>query len=135
MRQNDPKFKIVIYNMRDGTMDERSTDFLLKRYSPEVLELFESTDIYLMPTWDQTRRITLKYLKTFNGPYVVIRPQCNSCNIQGQNHCIRVISFPSVLALCVGAVVVLLKNFCWRKIDLLFNGDCGLHSLWWFSMK
>ena len=87
VRQNDPTFKSVLHNLREGTMDERSTDFLLKRciynLCPEEQEVFESTAIYLMPTWDQTRRITLKYLKTFNGPYTAIRLQYNSCNIQG----------------------------------------------------
>ena len=65
-----------------------------------------------MPTWDQTRRITLKYLKKFEGPYSVIRPKYNSCNLQEQNHYITKKSYPSASALCVGAVVVLLKNFC-----------------------
>ena len=68
-------------------MDERSTKFLLKRciynLCPEEHEVFESTAIYVMPTLDQTRRITLKYLKNFNVPYAAIRPQYNSCNIQG----------------------------------------------------
>ena len=31
MRQNDPTFKSVLHNLREGTMDERSTDFLLNR--------------------------------------------------------------------------------------------------------
>ena len=79
MRQNDPTFKSVLHNLREGTMDERSMDFLLNRclynLCPEEQEEFECTAIYLMPTWDQTRRITLKYLKTFQGPYAIIRPQ------------------------------------------------------------
>ena len=57
VRQNDPVFKSVLHNMREGTMDERSTDFLLKRciYNLylEEQEIFESTAIYLMPTWYQ----------------------------------------------------------------------------------
>lgn len=64
-----------------------------------------------MPTWDQTRRITFKYLKAFKGSYAVIRPQHNCCNVQGQNYCITEMSFPSISALCVGAVVMILKNF------------------------
>ena len=77
----------MLYNLIERTMDERSTDFLLKRciynLCPEEPEIFESIAIYLMPTWDETRRIMLKYLKTFNGSYSVIRPQYNSYNIQG----------------------------------------------------
>lgn len=64
-----------------------------------------------MSTCDQTRRITFQYLKTCKGPYAVIRPQYNSCNTQGQNRYITEISFPSVSALYVGAVVMLLKKF------------------------
>ena len=36
---------------------------------PEEQKVFESTAIYLMPTWDQTSRITLKHLKTVISPY------------------------------------------------------------------
>ena len=40
---------------------------------------------YLMHTWDLTRIITLKYLKSFNGPYDFIRPQYKSSKVQGHN--------------------------------------------------
>ena len=68
VKQNNPVFKSVLHNLRERTMDERSTEFLVERciynLCTEEQEVFESTAIYLIPTWDQTRRITLKYLKT-----------------------------------------------------------------------
>ena len=68
-RQNDSTLKSFIYNLREGKMDERSTYFLLRRYiykiCPEEQKRFESTDMCLILTWDQTRRITLNYLKKF----------------------------------------------------------------------
>jgi len=76
-----------------------------------------------MPTWEQTRRITVKYLKTFPGPYAVIRTQYSSSNRQGQNHCISETNYPSVSALCIGAIVMLLKNFVAE--ENLTNGSMG----------
>ena len=127
MRQNDPTFKSVLHNLNEGTMDERSTDFLLNRclynLCPEEREEFESTTIYLMAIWDQTRRITLKHLKIFQGPYTIIRPQYSSSNPQGQNHCISEMSYPSVSALCIGAIVMLFKNVVVE--EKLMNGSMG----------
>ena len=115
LRQDDPIFNSVFHNLREGTIDDRSTYLLLKRCIDKLCvkeqEIFNRTANYLIPTWDLNRIITLKYLKMFNGHYAVIRLKYNSSNNQGHNHCIVERSYPSVSVLCMGVAVILLKNY------------------------
>ena len=92
IRQRDPLLKSVLNNIRYGTMDEPSVDFLLRRCLDNLSEdeklQFQIEALYLMPTWEMTRGITLKYLKILPGPYAIIKPNYDSCSRSNKNHCI-----------------------------------------------
>ena len=67
-----------------------------------------------------TRSVTLKYLKTFPGPYAIIKPNYDSCSRSNKNHCISELSYPALSALCIGSVVMLLKHYIVE--EKLMNG-------------
>ena len=73
----DSKFKIVLHNLREGIMNDRSTYFLLKICMDilcvEEQQVFERIDIYLMPILSLRRSIMLKHLYILEGLYDVIR--------------------------------------------------------------
>ena len=63
-------------------MDDESVDFLSKTNLENITAnkrlICEQESLYLMPTWDMTRSITLKYLKSFEGPCAVIKSLYNT---------------------------------------------------------
>ena len=59
-----------------GCMDNDAANYLEKRHMSNLLEpemkKFEQKALYLMPTWAETKPITLKYLQAINSPIAVI---------------------------------------------------------------
>ena len=91
--------------------------------SPEQKSGFNEA-IHLVPVWNMTDKIIYDYLMSFSSPIVKIRSTYNSKRPNGENHCISECSYPSRLALCEGAIVMLLKNFI---VELnLMNGSVGI---------
>ena len=64
-----------------------------------------------MPQWKLTVPITINYLKTFHSAVAKIKPLYQSYRSDGINHCVRDSKYPQIIGLCVGAKVMLLKNF------------------------
>ena len=67
--------------------------------------------------------IVHKYLKGMTTPLAKMKAQYNSCRNDGINHCVKESSLPVCLALCIGAKVMLIKNYIveWK----LMNGSVG----------
>ena len=65
--------------------------------------------------------VTLQYLHSHNGPYAIIRPHYTSSSRGVINHCIKELPYPNILALCVGTVVMLMKNYIVE--EKLMNGS------------
>ena len=100
-------------NISYGTIYEVSVDLLLRQCWDNLSEdetlQFQREALYLMPIWEMTRNITLKYLKIYPGPYAIIKPNYDSCSRSNKNHCISELSYPVLWALCIGSIVMLLK--------------------------
>ena len=67
--------------------------------------------------------IVHNYLKGMTTPLTKMKAQYNSCRNNGVNHCVKESSLPARLALCIGAKVMLIKNYIveWK----LMNGSVG----------
>ena len=60
--------------------------------------------------WKLSHLIVLKYLKGFTEPMAKMRAKYDISNDIGVNHCVMQSSLPQQLALCVGAMTMLLQN-------------------------
>ena len=68
--------------------------------------------IHLIPTWQQAHTIVFTYLmEEFRAPIVKVTSSYGSIRISGENHCVKYSSYIKRSAVCVSAVVMLLKNF------------------------
>ena len=114
IRQTDAAFKNMLHTIRKGTMDDRGVDFWLGRrlenLNKNERETFKRDSLCLMTTWDITRSVILPYLKSFNGPYVIIKPIYSNSSRPNKNHCVKEMSYPTISEICIGAVVMLLKK-------------------------
>ena len=71
-----------------------------------------------------TDQIVFNYLMSFDTPIMKLYPKYSTIRTNGLNHCISELSYPSRIALCEGAVVMLLRNFV---VELnLMNGAVGV---------
>ena len=129
LRQNDPDFLQFLNNMRNGTLEENDVQFVysrcLDKLSPTKKLLFSNNTIYLVPQWKQTHDIVFQYLQSFNAPVAKIKAIFNSMQTNsGKSYCVRETSLPLRVAICKGAVVMLLKNFVVEY--KLMNGSIGV---------
>ena len=127
LRQDDPTFLKLLNNIRFGFIDDSDVELLLSRcfdrLCPEEQATFNNA-IHLVPVWSMSDKIIFDYLLSFTTPIVKIRSIYNSIRSNGENHCISECSYPSRIAICEGAVVMLLKNFI---VELnLMNGSIGV---------
>ena len=80
--------------------------------------------LYLFQMWKLSHPIVLKYLKGFTEPMAKMRAKYETSNDRGVNHCVNQSSLPQRLALCVGAMVMLLQIvFVEHNI---MNGSVGM---------
>ena len=127
LRQDNEVFLKSLNNMRNGSIDDDDVDFLLSRcldnLDEEERQLFQNA-LHLVPTWNMTDEIIFNYLDSFDTPIMKLYPKYSTIRTNGLNHCISELSYPSKIALCEGAVVMLLKNFV---VELnLMNGAVGV---------
>ena len=119
VHQIDRQYKIFWDRMRKCDLDDDIIDYMLSRslenMNIEEKDIFESTTLHIIPTWEMTRKATLQYLKSFNGTFSSIKPIYDSSSRFMKKYCIKELSYPKVSALCVGAVVMLLKNYIVEK--------------------
>ena len=129
LRQDDPNFLLLLTHMREGSVTDADVDFLLKR-SIHNLEDSErrkfegSATVHLVPTWKQTHEITFRYLQSLQSPLAKMTAKLSTTRTDGVNHCKKETSYPLKNALCVGATVMLLKNFVVEHH--LMNGSIGI---------
>ena len=127
LRQDNEVFLKSLNNMRNGSIDDDDVDFLLSRcldnLDEEERQLFQNA-LHLVPTWNMTDEIIFNYLDSFDTPIMKLYPKYSTIRTNGLNHCISELSYPSKIALCEGAVVMLLKNFV-VEINLM-NGAVGV---------
>ena len=80
-----------------------------------------------------TDKIIYDYLIKLNQPIVKITAKYSTIRTNGENHCISECSYPNRIALCIGSVVMLLKNY---MVELnLLNGSVGIVRKIVFSHK
>ena len=127
LRQENPIFLKLLHNIRHGTMDDDDTDLLLSRcldnLSSEEKDKFKNA-IHLVPVWNMTDKIVYEYLVNLTSPIIKIRPIYSSIRASGENHCVSECSYPTKVALCEGAVVMLLRNFIVEYN--IMNGSIGI---------
>ena len=123
-RQADTEFKDVLQRMREGTMNQKSVQFLNNRRwsklsSKERLEFWRD-GIFLMPTWSRTIPIVKQYLKDIGNPLVIVNADISK--VQKGKH-LKDIKIPLKNPLMAGADTQLLHNFFVEA--KLFNGTVG----------
>ena len=114
LRQENRSFLKTLDNIRNGTIDDDDVEFFLSRcmdkLNTEEKYSFQN-DIHLVPVWNMADKIVYEYLMSFSVPIIKIRPRYTSIRSNGENHCVSECSYSTKVALCVGAVVMLLKIF------------------------
>ena len=90
---------------------------------PEDQKTAFNTAIHLIPQWKLATPIVHQHLSSLTTPLAKYKATHTSSNNKGVNHCIKESSYPLRQALCVGCVVMLLKNYVieWK----LSNGSVG----------
>ena len=130
LRQDNADMLRTLGAMRNGNMKDVDVQFLLDRcidiLSPEEQLKFHNTykTLHLVPRWNMTHKLIFEYLQEFTTPMAKIRAEYSSGQDNATNHCIKESSYPDRLAICVGSIVMLLKNFVVEQ-DIL-NGSIGI---------
>ncbi len=128
LRQDDETFKRLLTRMHEGNIQDEDVDFLLGRcldkLPHEERSSFEQNALHLVPTWKLTHQIVFEYLQSFDTPVAKFKARLQSIRSNGTNHCVKETSYPIQNALCVGAVVMLLRNFVVEYG--LMNGSIGI---------
>ena len=118
---------LYLQNMTNGTMEEKDVEFIkhkcLDQLSQVERDSFNNA-IHLVPQWKMAHPIVKRYLESFLTPIAKIRAKYNSCRDDGKNHCVKESSMCGRLAICVGAIVMLLRNFIVEY--KLMNGSIGV---------
>lgn len=127
LRQDDTHFKTLLSHMRSGDMNNDDCQLLFGRIlnnlpSQEKIMFIDSLN--LMPQWKLTFPITIQYLQSFGNPVAKIKSQYSSYRTDGINHCVKSSPYPTLIGLCVGAKVMLIKNFV-PELKLM-NGSIGV---------
>ncbi len=95
----------------------------MDQLSQEERDSFKNA-IHLVPQWKMAHPIVKGYLESLSTPIAKIRAKYNSCRDDGKNHCVKESSMCGRLAICVGAIVMLLRNFIVEY--KLMNGSIGI---------
>jgi hypothetical protein len=127
LRQDDPVFLGFLSRMRDGTMNVEDVDLIRSRcfeaLDPSEKALFKDA-IHLTSTWEEASQVAFRYLCRLNSPIAKIRARYLTSRNDSKNCCLREKSYPTQIAIGVGAVVMLLKNFIVEEWHIL-NGSIG----------
>jgi PIF1 helicase. len=127
LRQDDPIFLGFLQRMRGGNLNMDNVALIRSR----CLETLDETEqaafkdaIHITSTWNEASKISFEYLCRLNVPIAKIRARYSTSRNDGKNCCLKESSYPSRLALGVGAKVMLLKNFIVEEWHIL-NGSMG----------
>ena len=127
LRQENPIFLKPLHNIRHGTIYDDDTDLLLSscldNLSSEEKDKFKNA-IHLVAVWNMTDKIVYEYLVNLTSPILKICPIYSSIRASGENHCVSECSYPAKVALCEGAIVMLLCNFIVEYN--IMNGSIGI---------
>jgi hypothetical protein len=113
--------------MRNGSVTEQDSEFLLSR----CLDKLPSNErrgfdnaLWLVPTCKEANQHLFNYLQHMMISHIAkINAQMHISRSDGKNWCIQGTLYPLKNALCVGAKVMLLKNFVVER--KLMNGSVG----------
>ena len=113
LRQEDASFLALLDRMSQGELNSSDGDYILSkcltRMSFEVQNTFKQA-IHLVPIWKMAHPIVRAYLQhQLTTPIAKIIAQYHS--VRSKNCCYESSSLPKRLAICVGAIVMLLQNF------------------------
>jgi PIF1 helicase. len=127
VRQDDTRFKEFLHNIGNGSVTIDDVELIrsrcLRTLGAEEKKDFQNA-IHLVSTWAEASSIVVDYLLSIGNPIAKWKASFSSCRRDGKNCCFKEKSFPSKMAMCVGAVVMLLKNFIVEEWKLL-NGSIG----------
>ena len=113
VRQKDEKFKKVLSQMRNGTLDFESCEYLIKRSLSRIEKKKVNFDqaLHLVTQWKHSIDPTIDYLIKLGTPVAKIIPQYTTNMLyKGINHCVKECNFPKLTAFSVGCKVMLLNN-------------------------
>mmetsp|Transcript_3966 Transcript_3966/g.8935 ORF Transcript_3966/g.8935 Transcript_3966/m.8935 type:complete len:1042 (+) Transcript_3966:4059-7184(+) len=128
LRQSEPVLKRVLDHMREGTMTDEDVDFVFSRFEEDLPQ--EEKDnfvdaLHLVPKWSIAHEIVYNYIKNdLETPIAVIKATYSTSSTNGKNCQLAESSFRNVMALCVGAKVMLLQNMI--VAHKLMNGSTGV---------
>jgi hypothetical protein len=127
IRQDDLEFKSFLENVANGTMSMEDIALIRSRCL-QALPVDERVQfknaIHLVPTWSEASEIVFDYLSTIGKPIAKWKAKYSTTRKCGKNCCLKEKSYPSNAAACVGAPVMLLKNFIVEEWKIL-NGSIG----------
>jgi hypothetical protein len=128
VRQVDCRFKELLDNMANGSVTIMDDVKLIRSQCLHTLSREEklkfTSAIHLVSTWAEASSIVVEYLLSIGNPIAKWKTSFSSCRRDGKNCCFKEKSYPSKVVMCVGAVVMLLKNFIVEEWKLL-NGSIG----------
>lgn len=125
-RQKDDVFKAILQAIREGRVTHEMVTILERRLwsalSQEEQELFWKEALFLMPTWKQTKPITIEYLKRLNKAPAVIEADITRVKSTKPLAEMRI---PKQTVLMEGATVMLTRNWMVEDGFNLYNGAIG----------
>lgn len=127
LRQDNPRFLELLSNMRNGSLTDDDVDFIVAKcldaMSPVDAGEFDHA-LRLVPTWRLATQLVFDYLENNMTTPIAKTTACfDTCRQDGRNCCVKESSMPARSALCVGAKVMLLRNFIVEH--KLMNGSVG----------
>lgn len=127
VRQEDRRFKLFLDNVANGSLDLDDVGLIRSRclqcLSEEEKLEFQNA-IHLVPTWAEASSIVFNYLSNLGNPIAKWKATYSTTRRDRKNCCLKEKSYPSRVAMCTGAVVMLLKNFIVEEWKIL-NGSIG----------
>jgi hypothetical protein len=121
LRQDDIAYLSFLENIRNGCVTGDDVSFIIDKCR-DMKETFKDA-IHLVPRWKMAHPIVHEYIQNMTTPVAKIKAQYVSCHHGIVNHCAKESSLPTRVAICVGSIVMLLRNFVVEY--KLMNGSVG----------
>ena len=128
LQQYNPEFPSLLNNLRMENVCDNDVDFILnscldKMYD-ETRHQFQQDYINIVPTCKMSHMITYIYIDSFDTPSDKTKTRLEYPRTNGINHCIKELSMQLLNAICIGSVVMLLRN-CIFEYNLI-HGSIGI---------
>ena len=115
MRQSDVQFLSLLNNVANECVLGNDASFLGSRcfdLLPQEEQIRLRNAINLVPTWSKNQKVVFDNLmNNFITPICKIISSYDTITTNGRNHYFKEISYLKRTALCIGASVILLRNF------------------------